>query len=162
MNKLIPIFLAAFPASVNVDIDIEKPTLFLCSETTNSNYQYIIFMIRGDGWLYDVINTREARLNAYGNSAYTFQTLSRGFMNNSYYSESWVHNANSKYTLLTTSNSSREFMIDTTRHIFQEIESGVKTENLAGHCSVRNFNYLLSFTAKLESESHSWSQSEVR
>ena len=162
MNKLIAILLAIFASSVHADIDTEKSTLFLCSETTNPNYQYVIFMIKGDGWLYDVINTREARLNAYGNSPYKFQTLSRGLMDNNYFSESWVHNANSKYTLLTTSNFSREFMIDTTSHIFQEIESGVKTENLGGHCSRRDFNYLLNFTTKLESEFHTWAESELR
>jgi hypothetical protein len=161
MKKLITVLLAAFSISINADIDLENPTLLLCAETTNPDYQYVIFMVSDDGWLYDAINTREARLKTYGTSPYVFQTLSQDYIDNTYFSQSWVHKANSKYTLLTTSNFSREFVIDTVSQIFEEIESGVKHQNLSGNCSNRTFEYLVDFTTMLESEFHSWAQAKL-
>ena len=159
MNKLLTaITLLCFSVPANSDVASEKPILLLCSETNNHKYQYLIFMIREDGWLYDVINTQEARLEAYGDTHYFFQTLSHDITNNSYFSQSWVHKNELMFTLLTTSNFSREFSIDIMNETFQEIDSGVKNENLSGSCSSKSSEYLIKFTGELESQFQDWSQ----
>ena len=161
MNKLLTaITLLCFSVPANSDVASEKPILLLCSETNNHRYEYLIFMIREDGWLYDVINTQEARLEAYGDTHYFFQTLSHDVLDNSYYTQSWVHENDLKLTLLTTSNFSREFLIDFMNKTFQEIDSGVKNQNLSGSCSEKSREYLEKFTHELENQFQEWSQLE--
>ena len=86
MKNLITAFLLVFYSAANADIDLEKPPVLLCSEKANPNYEYVIFMIKDGGWLYDVINTREARLQTYGILSYKFQTYSPHFRENTYFS----------------------------------------------------------------------------
>ena len=112
MKKLLTAMtLISFSFATKADLVSEKSILLLCSETNNPEYQYLLFMIRDDGWLYDVIHTKEARLKTYGDTHYFFQTLSHDVLDNSYYTQSWVHENDLKLTLLTTSNFSREFLI---------------------------------------------------
>ncbi|MDC0221468.1 hypothetical protein OAL54_06975 [Gammaproteobacteria bacterium] len=161
MKKLLTaITLISFSFATKADLVSENSILLLCSETNNPEYQYLLFMIRDDGWLYDVIHTKEARLKTYGDTHYFFQTLSHDVLDNSYYTQSWVHENDLKLTLLTTSNFSREFLIDFMNKTFQEIDSGVKNQNLSGSCSEKSREYLEKFTHELENQFQEWSQLE--
>ena len=60
------------------------------------------------------------------------------------------------YTLLTTSNFSREFSIDMGEEIFQEIDSGVENKHLSGNCAIQTTESLVALTNELESDFHSW------
>ena len=159
MKLKITVAALCFSFVSNTQSASEESTFLLCSELSDSDYEYLIFMITEDGWLYDAINTREFRLKTYGSRNYSYQTLSNDFASNRYYSESWVHINESKYTLLTASNFSREFSIDFDDKTFREIDSGVTNKNLSGGCSIKSAAYLSDFTANIEHKFHSWSRS---
>tara|TARA_B100001029_G_scaffold44435_1_gene34966 strand:- start:524 stop:1015 length:492 start_codon:yes stop_codon:yes gene_type:complete len=159
MKLITTIALLCFTSISNAHSASEEPIFLLCSESSDTDYEYLIFMITEDGWLYDAINTSVARLETYGNTNYSYQTLSNNFSNNRYYSESWVHINESKFNLLTTSNFSREFSVDFTSETFREIDSGVANKNLAGGCSIKSAEYLSEFTTTIEHKFHSWSRS---
>ena len=158
MKLITTIALFCFTSISNAQSASEEPIFLLCSESNDTDYEYLIFMITEDGWLYDAINTSATRLEIYGKTNYSYQTLSNNFANNRYYSESWVHINESKYTLLTTSNFSREFSINFDDKTFREIDSGVTSKNLSGDCTTGSIDYLSEFTANLESKFHDWSQ----
>ena len=140
----------------DADSRSDKPLFLLCDETNNSDYRYLVFMVGEDGWLYDAITTKKVRFEAYGTTPYAYQTLSSDFSSNSYFAKSWVHKAGLTYTLLTTSNFSREFSIDMGEEIFQEIDSGVENKHLSGSCAIQTTENLVTLTNELESEFHSW------
>jgi len=158
MKLITTIALFCFTSISNAQSASEEPIFLLCSESSDTDYEYLIFMITEDGWLYDAINTNVTRLETYGNTNYSYQTLSNDFIDNRYYSESWVHINESKFTLLTTSNFSREFSIDFTNETFREIDSGVVNKNLSGSCSIKSAEYLSEFTSTIEHKFHSWSR----
>ena len=115
-------------------------------------------MISADGWIYDAITTKKARFKAYGATPYSFQTLSPIPTKNSYFEESWVHQAESEYTLLTASNYSREFVIDLNEMKFREIESGVENKNLSGTCANTNLDAIAIRAYQLENEFKDWAK----
>ena len=162
MKLIATIALLYFSFVSNAESASEGPIFLLCSESNDTDYKYLIFMITEDGWLYDAINTREFRLKTYGSRNYSYQTLSNDFASNRYYLESWVHISESKFTLLTTSNFSREFFINYDNETFREIESGVTSRNLSGSCSTKSAEYLSEFTANLESKFHDWRRSNEK
>ena len=140
MNKLlatIVLFCFSLVANGQENVNLKPKNLLslFCSETNNKDYQYLIFMIAADGWIYDAIMTKKARFQAYGSTPYAFQTLSPIPTKSRYFQESWVHQTESEYTLLTASNYSREFVIDLNEMKFWEIESGVENKNLSGTCA---------------------------
>ena len=118
----------------------------------------MVFLIAEDGWIYDAITTKKARLKAYGLTPYSFQTLSPSPAGNSYFEESWIHQIGTKYTLLTTSNFSREFIIDLNEKTFHEIDSGVENLNLSGTCTRTDLEALAIKANKLESEFQAWAK----
>ena len=157
MKKLLAaIALLSMPTVADADSRSDKPLFLLCDETNNSDYRYLVFMVGEDGWLYDAITSKQARFETYGTTPYSYQTLSSDFSSNSYFAKSWVHKAGLTYTLLTTSNFSREFSIDMGEEIFQEIDSGVENKHLSGSCVVQTTKNLVTLTNELESEFHSW------
>ena len=157
MKKLLAaIALLSMPTVADADSRSDKPLFLLCDETNNSDYRYLVFMVREDGWLYDAITSKQARFETYGTTPYSYQTLSSDFASNSYFAKSWVHKAGLNYTLLTTSNFSREFSIDMGEVIFQEIDSGVENKHLSGSCAIQPTENLVTLTNELESEFHSW------
>ena len=157
MKKLLAaIILLCLSIVADADSRSDKPLFLLCDETNNSDYRYLVFMVGEDGWLYDVITTKKARFEAYGTTPYAYQTLSSDFSSNSYFAKSWVHKAGLNYTLLTTSNFSREFSIDMGKEIFQEIDSGVESKHLSGSCTIQTTENLVTLTNELESEFHNW------
>ena len=157
MKKLLAaIALLSMPTVADADSRSDKPLFLLCDETNNSDYRYLVFMVREDGWLYDAITSKQARFETYGTTPYSYQTLSSDFSSNSYFAKSWIHKAGLNYTLLTTSNFSREFSIDMGEVIFQEIDSGVENKLLSGSCAIQTSESLVTLTSELESEFHSW------
>ena len=157
MKKLLAaIALLSMSTVADADSRSDKPLFLLCDETNNSDYRYLVFMVREDGWLYDAITSKQARFETYGTTPYSYQTLSSDFASNSYFAKSWVHKAGLNYTLLTTSNFSREFSIDMGEVIFQEIDSGVENKHLSGSCAIQTTESLVTLTSELESEFHSW------
>ena len=117
MNKLltgIVLLCFSFAANGQENVNLKPKNLLshFCSETNNKDYQYLIFKIAADGWIYDAIMTKKARFQAYGSTQYSFQTLSPIPTKSRDLGESWVHKTVSGYTLLTASNYSREFVID--------------------------------------------------
>ena len=93
---------------------------------------------------------------------YSFQTLSPIPTKNSYFEESWVHQAESEYTLLTASNYSREFVIDLNEMKFREIESGVENKNLSGTCAKTNLDAIAIRAYQLENEFKDWAKLQQR
>ena len=157
MKKLLAaIILLCLSIVADADSRSDKPFFLLCDETNNSDYRYLVFMVGEDGWLYDAITTKKVRFESYGATPYAYQTLSSDFSSNSYFAKSWVHKAGLTYTLLTTSNFSREFSIDMGEEIFQEIDSGVENKHLSGNCAIQTTENLVTLTNELESEFHSW------
>ena len=157
MKKLLAsIILLCLSIVADADSRSDKPFFLLCDETNNSDYRYLVFMVGEDGWLYDAITTEKVRFEAYGTTPYAYQTLSSDFSSNSYFAKSWVHKAGLSYTLLTTSNFSREFSIDMGEEIFQEIDSGVENKHLSGNCAIQTTESLVALTNELESDFHSW------
>ena len=90
-------------------------------------------LIAEDGWIYDAITTKKARLKAW--TLYSFQTLSPSPAGNSYFEEADTSDRDKIHALLTTSNFSREFIIDLNEKTFHEIDSGVENLNLSGTCT---------------------------
>ena len=157
MKKLLAaIALLSMSTVADADSRSDKPLFLLCDETHNSDYRYLVFMVGEDGWLYDAITSKKAMFKAYGTTPYSYQTLSSDFSSNSYFAKSWIHKAGLNYTLLTTSNFSREFSIDMGEKIFQEIDSGVENKHLSGSCAIQTTENLVTLTSELESEFHSW------
>ena len=158
MILLTTIILLCFSVAASTDMSLEESLLLFCSETNNSEYQHLVFLIAEDGWIYDAITTKKARLKAYGLTPYSFQTLSPSPAGNSYFEESWIHQIGTKYTLLTTSNFSREFIIDLNEKTFHEIDSGVENLNLSGTCTRTDLETLAIKANKLESEFQAWAK----
>ena len=158
MNLLTAIILLCFSVAANTDMSSDESLFLFCSETNNSEYQHLVFLIAEDGWIYDAIITQKARLKAYGLTPYSFQTLSPSPAGNSYFEESWIHQIGTKYTLLTTSNFSREFIIDLNEKTFHEIDSGVENLNLSGTCTRTDLEALAIKANKLESEFQAWAK----
>ena len=157
MKKLLAaIILLCLSIVADADSRSDKPLFLLCDETNNSDYRYLVFMVGEDGWLYDAITTKKVRFESYGTTPYAYQTLSSDFSSNSYFAKSWVHKTGLTYTLLTTSNFSREFSIDMGEEIFQEIDSGVENKHLSGNCAIQTTESLVALTNELESDFHSW------
>ena len=155
---LTTIILLCFSVAASTDMSLEESLLLFCSETNNSEYQHLVFLIAENGWLYDAVTTKEARLEPYGLTPYSFQTLSPSPAGNSYFEESWIHQFGTKYTLLTTSNFSREFIIDLSEKTFHEIDSGVENLNLSGTCTRTDLEALAIKANKLESEFQAWAK----
>lgn len=155
---LTTIILLCFSVAASTDMSLEESLFLFCSETNNSEYQHLVFLIAEDGWIYDAITTKKARLKAYGLTPYSFQTLSPSPAGNSYFEESWIHQIGTKYTLLTTSNFSREFIIDLNEKTFHEIDSGVENLNLSGACTRTDLETLAIKANKLESEFQAWAK----
>ena len=155
---LTTIILLCFSVAANTDMSSDESLFLFCSETNNSEYQHLVFLIAEDGWIYDAITTKKARLKAYGLTPYSFQTLSPSPAGNSYFEESWIHQFGTKYTLLTTSNFSREFIIDLNEKTFHEIDSGVENLNLSGTCTRTDLETLATKANKLESEFQAWAK----
>ena len=155
---LTTIILLCFSVAANTDMSSDESLFLFCSETNNSEYQHLVFLIAEDGWIYDAITTKKARLKAYGLTPYSFQTLSPSPAGNSYFEESWIHQIGTKCTLLTTSNFSREFIIDWNEKTFHEIDSRVENLNLSGACTRTDLETLAIKTNKLESEFQAWAK----
>lgn len=155
---LTTIILLCFSVAASTDMSSDESLFLFCSETNNSEYQHLVFLIAEDGWIYDAITTKKARLKAYGLTPYSFQTLSPSPAGNSYFEESWIHQIGTKYTLLTTSNFSREFIIDLNEKTFHEIDSGVENLNLSGTCTRTDLEALAIKANKLESEFQAWAK----
>ena len=155
---LTTIILLCFSVAANTDMSSDESLFLFCSEKNNSEYQHLVFLIAEDGWIYDAITTKKARLKAYGLTPYSFQTLSPSPAGNSYFEESWIHQIGTKYTLLTTSNFSREFIIDLNEKTFHEIDSGVENLNLSGTCTRTDLETLATKANKLESEFQAWAK----
>ena len=163
MNKLlttIVLFCFSLVANGQENVNLKPKNLLslFCSETNNKDYQYLIFMIAADGWIYDAIMTKKARFQAYGSTPYAFQTLSPIPTKSRYFQESWVHQTESEYTLLTASNYSREFVIDLNEMKFREIESGVENKNLSGTCANTNLNAIATQAYQVENEFKDWAK----
>ena len=159
MKKLLTtIILLCFSLAANANMNSENPLFLFCSETNDTDYQYLVFMIAADGWIYDAITTKKSRFKAYGATPYSFQTLSPIPTKNSYFVESWVHQTESEYTLLTASNYSREFMIDLNEMKFREIESGVENHNLSGTCANTNLEEIAIRAYQQENEFKAWAK----
>ena len=155
---LTTIILLCFSVAASTDMSLEESLLLFCSETNNKDYQYLIFMIAADGWVYDAIMTKKARFQAYGSTPYSFQTLSPIPTKSRYFEESWVHKTVSEYTLLTASNYSREFVIDLNEMKFREIESGVENKNLSGTCANTNLDAIATQAYQVENEFKDWAK----
>ena len=155
---LATIILLCFSIAASTDMSSDEALFLFCSEKNNSEYQHLVFLIAEDGWIYDAITTKKARLKAYGLTPYSFQTLSPSPTGNSYFEESWIHQIGTKYTLLTTSNFSREFIIDLNEKTFHEIDSGVENLNLSGTCTRTDLETLAIKANKLESEFQAWAK----
>ena len=155
---LTTIILLCFSIAASTEMSFDESHFLFCSEKNNSEYQHLVFLIAEDGWIYDAITTKKARLKAYGLTPYSFQTLSPSPAGNSYFEESWIHQFGSKYTLLTTSNFSREFIIDLNEKTFHEIDSGVENLNLSGTCTRTDLETLAIKANKLESEFQAWAK----
>ena len=132
---LTTIILLCFSVTASADMSSDESLFLFCSETNNSEYQHLVFLMADIGWLYDAVTTKESRLKAYGLTPYSSQTLSPSPTGNSYFFEIWVHQIGTEYTLLITSNLSREFFIDLNEKKFHEIDSGVENLNLSGTCT---------------------------
>ena len=159
LNKLLTtITLLCFSVTSNANMNSENLIFLFCSETNDTDYQYLVFMISADGWIYDAITTKESRFKAYGATPYSFQTLSPIPTKNSYFEKSWVHQTESEYTLLTASNYSREFVIDLNEMKFREIESGVENKNLSGTCANTNPDAIAIRAYQLENEFKDWAK----
>tara|TARA_Y100000589_G_scaffold228192_1_gene215645 strand:+ start:651 stop:1172 length:522 start_codon:yes stop_codon:yes gene_type:complete len=159
LSKLLTtITLLCFSVTASADMSSDESLFLFCSETNNSEYQHLVFLIAENGWLYDAVTTKEARLKAYGLTPYSFQTLSPSPTGNSYFEESWVHQVGTEYTLLTTSNFSREFFIDLNEKKFHEIDSGVENLNLSGTCTRAGLDAIAIKANKLESEFQAWAK----
>ena len=157
-RPLTTIILLCLSVVASADMSSEESLFLFCSETNNSEYQHLVFQIAENGWLYDAVTTKEARLKAYGLTPYSFQTLSPSPTGNSYFEESWVHQVGTEYTLLTTSNFSREFFIDLNEKKFHEIDSGVENLNLSGTCTRAGLDAISIKASKLESEFQAWAK----
>lgn len=155
---LTTIILLCFSIAASTEMSFDESLFLFCSEKNNSEYQHLVFLIAEDGWIYDAITTKKARLKAYGLTPYSFQTLSPSPAGNSYFEESWIHQIGTKYTLLTTSNFSREFIIDLNEKTFHEIDSGVENLNLSGTCTRTDLETLATKANKLESEFQAWAK----
>ena len=155
---LATIILLCFSIAASTDMSSDESLFLFCSEKNNSEYQHLVFLIAEDGWIYDAITTKKARLKAYGLTPYSFQTLSPSPTGNSYFEESWIHQIGTKYTLLTTSNFSREFIIDLSEKTFHEIDSGEENLNLSGTCTRTDLEALAIKANKLESNFQAWAK----
>ena len=159
MNKLLTtIALLCFSVATNANMNSDNLLFLFCSETNNKDYEYLVFMIAEDGWIYDAITTKKARFKAYGATPYSFHTLSPIQTKNPYFEESWVHQAESEYTLLTASNYSREFVIDLNEMKFREIESVVENKHLSGTCAKKNLDAIANRAYQLENEFKDWAK----
>ena len=155
---LTTIILLCFSIAASTDMSSDESLFLFCSEKNNSEYQHLVFLIAEDGWIYDAITTKKARIKAYGLTPYSFQTLSPSPAGNSYFEESWIHQFGTKYTLLTTSNFSREFIIDLNEKTFHVRDSGVENLNLSGTCTRTDLETLAIKANKLESNFQAWAK----
>ena len=64
-----------FSVTASADMSSDESLFLFCSETNNSEYQHLVFLIAKNGWLYDAVTTKEARFKAYGLTPYSFQNF---------------------------------------------------------------------------------------